>query len=211
MLTFTLQNQTKSTRLTCFTYLKVYQNTYKYVLNVNDIASGYKASRTLRTKKAKEFAEMFKNIYKKGPLKYPEALHVDSGTVFKGDVFKLLKEHSVPVKSVVTKYHHSFTAFVETFNKLLAIMLFKPRDELKSGKDSKIWVKNLQKFVTKLNNSKLKRIVMTPEKAKKLENVELKLKPYEPQDVAPTDGLYRCLLESGEENKDTKRRATDNI
>lgn len=145
-------------------------------------------------------------------MKYPEALHVDSGNVFKGDVFKLMKEHSVPIKSVVTKYHHSFTAFVETFNKLLAIMLFKPQDaqEVKSGKDSKIWVKNLQKFVTKLNNSKLKRIGMTPAKAKKLENVELKLKPYEPQDVAPTDGLYRYLLESGEENKDTKRRATDN-
>ena len=58
---------------------KVYQNTYKYVLNVVDIASGYKVSRPLRTKKASEVEEMFKDIYKKGPLRYPEELHVDNG------------------------------------------------------------------------------------------------------------------------------------
>ena len=192
---------------------KVYQNTYKYTLNVIDIASGYAASRPLKTKKAKEVAEMFKDIYKKGPLKYPEELHVDSGTEFKGEVLKLMKENNVPVKSVVTKYHHSFTAFVENFNKQLAMMLFKPQDaqELRSGKDSKIWVKNLMKFVTKLNNRKLDRTKMTPSKAIKLENVELKIKPYEPEDVAPVDGLYRYLLEPGEENSDSKRRATDNI
>ena len=51
---------------------KVYQNTYKYTLNKIDIASRYKASRPLKTKKASEVAEMFKDIYKKGPLKYPE-------------------------------------------------------------------------------------------------------------------------------------------
>ena len=182
---------------------------YKYTLNVNDIASGYKAGRPLKTKKANKVAEMFKDIYRKGPLKYPEKLHVDSGAEFKGEV---LKENNVPVKSVVTKYHHNFTAFVENFNKTLAQRLFKPRDaqELESGKDSKIWVKNLQKFVTNLNNTKLDRIDMTPGKAIKLKNVELKMKPYEPEDVAPTDGLYRYLLEPGEENKDSKRRATDN-
>ena len=166
---------------------KVYQNTYKYTLNVIDIASGYATSRPLKTKKASEVAGMFKDIYRKGPLKFPEELHVDSGTEFKGDVLKLMKENNVSVKSVVTKYHHSFTAFVENFNKILAVMLFKPQDaqELQSGEDSKIWVKNLMKFVTKLNNRKLKRIKMMPSKAIKLENVELKVKPYKPEDVAP--------------------------
>ena len=129
---------------------KVYQNTYKYVLNVVDIASGYKASRPLKTKEAKEVAEALKDIYKKGPLGYPNELHVDWGTEFKAKVIKLAKEHNVLIKSVVTKYHHSFTAFVENFNKILAQRLFKPPDaqELRSGEDSKIWVKNLQKFVT---------------------------------------------------------------
>ena len=208
----TKPNQIHQADLLYLPHDKVYQNTYKYVLNVIDIASGYAASRPLKTKKASEVAKVFQDIYKKGPLKFPEELHVDSGTEFKGDVLKLMKENNVPVKSVVTKYHHSFTAFVENFNKLLAVMLFKPQDaqELESGKDSRIWVKNLMKFVTKLNNRKLDRIGMAPAKAIKLENVELKIKPYEPEDVAPVDGLYRYLLEPGEENSDSKRRATDN-
>jgi len=192
---------------------KVYQNTYKYTLNVIDISSGYIASRPLKTKKASEVAEMFKDIYRKGPLRFPDELHVDSGTEFKGDVLKLMKEHNVPVKSAVTKYHHNFTAFVENFNKQLAVKLFKPQDaqELRSGKDSKIWVKNLQMFVSKLNSTKLERVGMTPAKAVKLNSVELKTKPYEPEDISPTDGLYRYLLEPGEENSDSKRRATDNV
>ena len=208
----TKPNQIHQADLLYLPHDKVYQNTYKYTLNVIDIASGYAASRPLRTKKAKEVADMFKDIYKKGPLKFPEELHVDSGTEFKGEVLKLMKENNVPVKSVVTKYHHSFTAFVENFNKRLAEMLFKPQDaqELQSGEDSKIWVKNLMKFVTKLNNRKLDRAKMAPAKAIKLESVELKIKPYESEDVAPADGLYRYLVEPGEENQDTKRRATDN-
>ena len=167
-----------------------------------DIASWYKASRPLKTKETKEVAEALKDIYKKGPLGYPNELHVDTGTEFKG----------VLIKSVVTKYHHNF-AFVENFNKILAQRLFKPQDaqELRSREDSKIWVKNLQKFVTKMNNTKFDRVGMTPAKAIKLENVNLKVKPYGEEEAAPTNGLHRYLLEPGEENSDNKRRATDNI
>ena len=209
----TKPNQLHQADLLFLPHDKVYQNTYKYTLNVIDVASGYKASRPLRTKQASEVVDMFKDIYKKGPLRYPEKLHVDSGTEFKGAVLKLMKERNVPVKSVVTKYHHSFTAFVENFNKILAEKLFKIQDaqELFSGKDSKTWVKYLNKIVSRLNSTKLKRTDMTPAKAIKLDNVELKLKPYEKEELAPEDGLYRYLLEPGEENTDTKRRATDNI
>ena len=72
-------------------------------------------------------------------------------------------------------------------------------------------MKNLQKLVSKLNNTKLDRVGMTPTKAVKLESVELKIKPYEPEEIAPADGLYRYLLEPEEENADSKRRAMDNI
>lgn len=157
--------------------------------------------------------EAFKQIYKYGLLRYSEELHVDSGTEFKGEVLKLVKEHSVPVKSAVTKYYRNFTAFVENFNKMFAHRLFKPQDaqELQSGEDSKIWVKNLQKFVSKLNSTKLDRVSTTPPKAVKLENVELRMKPYEPEKVTPTNGLYHYLLELSKEKADSKKRATDNI
>ena len=191
---------------------KVYQSTYKYVLNVIDIASGYKASRPLGTKKASEVAEMFADIYKKGPLKHPEELHIDGGTEFKSQVDKLMKEHSVEVKRVTTKYHHNFTAFVERFNKTLGERLFKIQDaqELNDPtKDSKTWVKHLYKLVTKLNNTKLDRIGMTPAKAVKLEHVELNIKAYSKEDTLPVDGLYRYLYQPGELEGGQQRRATD--
>ena len=50
----------------------VYGNTYKYVLCVIDVASRYKTARPLKTKKASEVSDMLEDIYKKGPLKYPE-------------------------------------------------------------------------------------------------------------------------------------------
>ena len=192
----------------------LYQSTYKYVLNVIDIASGYKASRPLKTKKASEVADAFADIYKKGPLKYPKELHVDGGTEFKSQVDKLMGEHSVKVKRVTTKYHHHFTAFVENFNKTLAELLFKIQDaqELNDPtKDSKTWVKHLYKLVTKLNNTKLDRIGMAPAKAVKLDNVTLKIKPYPEEKVLPVDGLYRYLYQPGELEGGDRRRATDMI
>ena len=191
---------------------KVYQTTYKYTLQVIDVASRYKASRPLKTKKASEVADMLRDIYKKGPLKYPQELHVDNGTEFKADVLKLMKEHDVKVDSATTKYHHSFTAFVERFNKTLAERLFKPQDaqELQNPtKDSKIWVKYLQKAVNRLNSEKTRMLGMTPAKAVKLDNVELKVKPYPEEKVLPVDGLYRYLYQPGELEGGDRRRATD--
>ena len=69
---------------------KVYYNTYKYTLQVIDVASRFKVSRSLKTKKASEVAEMFKDIYIKGPLRYPKEFHVDNGTDFKADIQKLV-------------------------------------------------------------------------------------------------------------------------
>ena len=153
----------------------------------------------MKTKKASEVAEMFKDIYKKGPLKYPKALHVDNGTEFKAGVLKLMKENDVDVVSATTKYHHNFTAFIERFNKTLAERLFKAQDahELQNPtKDSKIWVKYLQKAVTRLNREKTRMLGMTPAKAARLGNVELKVKPHPKEEVAREGGLYRYLTPS---------------
>ena len=193
---------------------KVYQNTYKYTLNVIDVASRYKASRPLKTKKASEVADMLRDVYKKGSLKYPKELHVDNGTEFKADVSKLMKEHDVKVVSATTKYHHNFTAFIERFNKTLGERLFKAQDtqELQNPtKDSKIWVKYLQKAVNRLNNEKTRMLGMTPARAVKLEHVELNIKAYPKEDTLPVDGFYRFLYQPGELEGGQQRRATDMI
>ena len=207
-------NQMHQADLLYLPHDKVYQNTYKYTLNVIDVASRYKMSRPLRTKKASEVADMLRDIYKKGPLRYPKELHVDNGTEFKADVSKLMKEHDVKMVSVTTKYHHNFTAFIERFNKSLGERLFKAQDaqELQNPtKDSKIWVKYLQKAVTRLNSEKTRMLGMTPAKAVKFGTVELKVKPYQEEQVLPVDGLYRYLYQPGELEGGQTRRATDMI
>ena len=170
------------------------------MLNVIDIASGYKASRPLKTKKASEIAEMFRDIYKKGSLQWPQELDIDGGSEFNSDVDKLMKEHNVIIKRVTTKYRHTFTTFAENFNKTLAQRLFKVQDaqELNDPtQNSKTWVKHLQKIIMKMNNSKLDRIGMSPAKAVKLEQVTLRIKVYPKEEILNVDGLYRYLYQPG--------------
>ena len=83
---------------------------------------------------------MFKDIYRKGSLKYLKEPHVDNGTEFKAGVLKVMKKHDVKVVSATKKYRHNFTVFIERFNKTL-LELFKAQDvqELQNPtEDSKI-------------------------------------------------------------------------
>ena len=89
---------------------------------------------------------------------------------------KLLEDHSVEIKRVTTKYKHTHTAFAEAFNKELAKELFKPMDtqELNDpDKISRMWVRNLENTVKRMNNSKTAMIDMKAKDAIKLSNVEL--------------------------------------
>ena len=50
----------------------LYGSKHKYILAGIDASSRYKVARPLRTKQARDFAEMIADIYKVGPLKYPK-------------------------------------------------------------------------------------------------------------------------------------------
>ena len=50
----------------------LYWNKYKYILAGIDATSRYKVTRPLRTKQARDVAEMIADIYKVGPLTYPK-------------------------------------------------------------------------------------------------------------------------------------------
>ena len=53
---------------------------------------------------------------------------------------------------------------------------------------------------------------MKPKDAIKLDEVPLvRQEAYPPEDTLPEDGLYRYLLQHGEEHDDQRRRATDRI
>ena len=76
----------------------LYGNKYKYILAGIDAASRYKVARPLRTKQARNVAEMIAGICKVGPLKYPKIFQCDNGSEFKGDVTKMLEKNEVKIR-----------------------------------------------------------------------------------------------------------------
>ena len=54
-----------------------YGNKYKYILAGIDAPLRYKVARLLRTKQARDVAEMIDDSYKVGPLTYPSTFQCD--------------------------------------------------------------------------------------------------------------------------------------
>ena len=112
----------------------------------------------LKTKKSSEVVFLFEAIYKKGSVfKYSKVFQCNNGSEFKSEVIMLLEKHNVDIRRASTKYKHTHTVFVEAFCRELAKLFFKPMDaqELQDEqKVSTIWVKNLNKIVSKMNNTK---------------------------------------------------------
>ena len=98
----------------------LYESKYKYILSGTDAASRYKVARPLRTKQAKDMAEMIADIYKVSPLTYPKIFQCDNDSKFKAEVTKMLEEHEVRIQRAMTKYKHTHTAFIKALNKILA-------------------------------------------------------------------------------------------
>ena len=82
----------------------LYGKKYKYILSGIDGTSRYEVARPLRTKQAKDVADMIANIYKVGPLTYLKIFQCDNGTEFKAKVTKMLEKHEVKIRRVTTKY-----------------------------------------------------------------------------------------------------------
>ena len=193
----------------------LYGSKYKYILAGIDATSRFKVTRPLRTKKAHNVAEMIADIYKVGPLKYPKIFQCDNGSEFKGGVTKMLEKNEVKIQRVTTKYKHTHTVFVEALNKILSERLFKVQDAQELNDPEKVsatWVKHLYGLVDELNDTETEMIGMKPKDAIKLDEVPLvKQEAYPKEDKLPEDGLYRYLLQPGEEHDDQQRRATDRI
>ena len=154
----------------------LYGHKYKYILAGIDVASRFKFGRPLRTKQARDVAEMIADIYKVGPLTYPKIFQCDNGSEFKGEVTKMLEKHEVKIQQVTTKYKHTHTAFVEALNKILAERLFKVQDVQELNDPEKVsatWVKHLYGLVDELNDMETEMIGMKPKDAIVLDQVFL--------------------------------------
>ena len=139
---------------------KFKKKTYKYALNIVDVASRYKGSYQLTTKNAKEVAQAFQWIYENTPLNYPKTLIVDDGKEFYGDTTKLMEKHDVMIQCGDPSQHHS-QGIVERFNRTSAARLFtyQYHKELEDpSKSNREWVSRLQNVVSSLNNEKTRLI-----------------------------------------------------
>ena len=76
----------------------LYGSKYKYILAVIDATSRYKVTRPLRTKQARDVAEMIADIYKVGPLTYPSIFQCNNGSEFKGEMTKMLEKNEVKIR-----------------------------------------------------------------------------------------------------------------
>ena len=211
----TLPNQMHQLDLLYMPSDTLYGNKYKYILAGIDVASRYKVARPLRTKQAKDVAEMIADIYKVGPLTYPETFQCDNGSEFNASVTKLLEKHGAKIHSVTMKYKHTHTAFVEALNKILTERLFKVQDAQELNDPEKVsvtWVKHLYGLMDDLNNTETDMTGMKPMDVIVLDQVPLvNRENYPEEDKLPEDGLYRYLLQPSEEHDDQWHRSTDRI
>ena len=182
---------------------KFKRKTYKYALNIVDVASRYKGSYQLITKNAKKVAQAFQWIYENTPLNYPKTLIVDDGKEFYGDVTKLMEKHDVMIQHGDPSQHRS-QGIVERFNRTLADRLFsyqyhKELEDL--SKSNREWVSRLQNVVSTLNNEKTRLIGMKPVDAIKQTLVEQEFsqpsKEYE-EKLLDVGTKVRYLYEPGE-------------
>ena len=170
----------------------LYGNKYKYILSRINAASRFKVERPLRTKQAKDVAEMITDIYKVGPLMYSKIFQCNNGSKFKAEVTKLLEKHEVRIQHAMTKYKHTHTASVEALNKMLTERLFKVQDAQELNDPNKVsvtWVRNLYGLVDELK-TQTQMTGMKLKDAIKMDRVPLVNQDnYPEEDTLPEDGM----------------------
>ena len=93
---------------------KVDGKTYLAVLDIICIASRFKASVPLCSKKSSEVASAFRKIYEDpdNPLTWPKLLTIDGGCEYMGETARIMQEHGVVIQ-VLGSYSHRGMALVE--------------------------------------------------------------------------------------------------
>ena len=107
---------------------------------------------------------------------YPKIFQCNNGSKFKGEVTEMLEKHEVKIQLVTTKYKHTYTAFVEALNKILADRLFKVQDAQELSDTEQVssrWVKHLHGLIDELNDTQTEITGMKPSDAIKLNEVPL--------------------------------------
>jgi Integrase core domain len=131
---------------------------FKYLLVVVDVATKKIDALPLRTKSASTVKTAFVKIYNGKVLKMPQRIEIDPGTEFKSQVADYFEDNDVFMR-VGKPGRHRQQAIVERVNQSLgtAIFLIQLEKELKTGKNSRLWL-HLYKPIIEQLNSKVKPI-----------------------------------------------------
>ena len=131
----------------------LYRNKYKY--SGIDVASRYKVARPMKTKQAKDVADMIADTYKVNGI-FSKIFQCDNGSEFKAEVTKMLEKYEVTKRHTMIKYKNTHTTFVGVLNKIHAEQQFKVQDAQELNDPEKVsstWVKHLYGLVDEHRNS----------------------------------------------------------
>ena len=130
---------------------------HKYALVVVDLSSKLCDAVPLKNKSSANVLEAFKQIYKRGPLKYPKRIEVDPGTEFKGDVKEYFEKQGIFLRYGKPGRHRQ-QAQVERYNQILGKTLFHrmTAQELLTDEIDTHWVSDLP-IMIKAINAKVKK------------------------------------------------------
>ena len=139
---------------------------YRFILTVIDIFSRYAWARPLKTKRGKEVAAAFRDIFREGRI--PKRIQTDQGKEFENrDIALLFREHNIELFSVKSAYK---AAIVERFNRSLKSKLW--RYFTMSMKEN--WSNVLQDVVESYNNSVHRTIGRKPSEVTQANAAELR-------------------------------------
>src|SRR5271170_370221 len=194
------------------------QKTYKYCLNIIDVASRYKASIPLLDCSSASAAKAFIKVYRRKDclLTWPKVLQVDGRSEFKYEVGWLMRKNKVRIRIGTT---HENQSIVERYNLELSKRLFKIQEVVEFFREIEdtAWVKNFPNIVDDLNNSIMRLLGITPVEAIQMHEVfALLSKIHKDRAVGmaekrlPVGSSVRYLLNKSD-HEGYRRRATDPI
>ena len=128
---------------------------YKYALTVVDVGSDQADAEPLKTKEQDEVIRAFETIYKRGYIKYPKVMQVDSGTEFGSKVKNFFQSKKIGYR-VAQAGRHRQQAKVERWNQIIGTALMKrmSAQELLTEETSRAWVQDLPVLIKVLNKKK---------------------------------------------------------
>jgi hypothetical protein len=182
---------------------------YKYMVVVVDIGSRKTDAEPLKKIDSTEVLNAVLRIYKRGILKEPEKITIDSGSEFKGEFEKEMGRKGIIMKVALTGRHRQ-VGIVEKYNGIIARVLFMrmASEEVLTGEPSTEWVEDLP-GVIKAMNKKYGRSPLTEKDLLRQFNPDEELK----QKIIPLNTWVRIQLDEPKnitgEKLHGKFRATD--